>query len=199
MTDGRRWLALDADMFGKRFTHDLYDRFGPTGVAVWVAFLCACKQSRVPGRIKVMNSTQAAYELGIAGWELVDNKGEPWDLDDFWTFTGRKKQTRRTPHGRRTDARRTPYGQCFDVVATHWERWQKRTSGAKNSRPDLDLDLDIPPTPPRGSSRRSAPNGKGQPEPTARPVPDWQPEPEATADVVKADVANLRANPSGKP
>lgn len=182
MTKGRRWLALDADMFGKPFIHDLHDRFGPAGVVVWVAFLCTCKQSRTPGRITFMNSAQAASEMGIAGWELVDTKGETWDLDDFFAFTGRKKQTRRMPYGRRSDVRRTPYGQRMDVVATHWERWQddartaneherKRRWAEENTRrarvaqpsrtrrvtrreidADLDLDLDIPPTPLEGGA-----------------------------------------------
>lgn len=184
MTNGRRWVALDADMFGKPFTIDLHDRFGPAGIAVWVAFLCACKRSHIPGRIRVMNEYQAARELGIAGWELVDSKGEPWTLDDFWAFTGRKKQTRRTSVGRARDKRRTSDGRATDVIATHWERWQKeratseeaerkRRSRSKNKwdtsrtnpghnlghtpdanrtnvRPDNDIYIYTPPTPPEG-------------------------------------------------
>src|SRR5688572_14966550 len=96
VSDGRRWLALDADLFGKRLAAELYHRFGWAGVVTWIAFLCACKRSRVPGRISVSNDTQAAHLLGIADWELADNDGKPWTLTDFWTFTGRKKQTRRT-------------------------------------------------------------------------------------------------------
>lgn len=177
MNEGRRWLALDADMFGKQFTYDLHGRFGWAGIVVWVAFLCACKRSRTPGQVRIMNSVQGLTELGLIGWELVDDKGEPWDLDDFFNFTGRKKQTRRIPVGRRTDARRTPYGQCFDAVATHWQRWQdagrrateaeqkRRSRGEKrpnvsghgsdthrtNVRSNSDLDLDNPPTPQGGN------------------------------------------------
>lgn len=187
MTDGRRWLAIDADLFGKPFTHDVYNRFGWAGVAVWVAFLCACKKSRTPGRISVMNDAQAASELGIDAWDLVDNKGEPWTLTEFWAFTGRKKQTRRTSTYRR-DARRTATGQRFNIDATHWQRWQdsartateaermrrsraEKRSGASersansrrtNVRPDIDLDLDIPPTPP--GEKTSSPNGQVKPE-----------------------------------
>lgn len=175
MTHGRRWLALDADLFGKRFTDDLYSEFGWAGVVVWVAYLCACKRSATPGRITFLNDVQAAHELGIDGWELVDNDGKTWELSDFWTFTGRKKQTRRTPNGRR-----------MDVTSTHWERWQetyarareaerKSTSRGKKSRtqpghapdnrrtnvrPDSDSDSDIPPTPQRGGELTSSSNGQ---------------------------------------
>lgn len=236
MTDGRRWLALDADLFGKRFTDDLYREFGWAGIATWIAFLCACKQGRDQGRVRVMNDVQALHVLGLAGWDLVNNDGQPWTLTDFWTFTGRKKQTRRIPVGRsgtrrpapgqRSDADRTASGQCFDVVPTHWQRWQdsgrrateaeqKRTSRAKK-RPDnvrtmsghesdsvrsyIDIDIDTPLPPKGGVRRRFASNGKSNGEtPTAKPIPEWQPEPEPESVIDKDAVGSLRANPSGKP
>lgn len=179
VTDGRRWLAVDADLFGKRFTDDLYRQFGWAGIVTWVAFLCACKRSRRPGRISALSEAEAAHILGIADWDLADNDGKPWTLDDFWAFTGRKKQTRRTRRGRH-----------FDVISTHWERWQdtartareaermrtsraEKRSGASarspnshrtNVRPDSDLDLDIPPSPPRGGGMTSSSNGQVNPE-----------------------------------
>lgn len=120
---GPRWLAIDADMFAKPFIRDLYAEFGWAGIGTWVAFLCACKRSRTPGRIRIANDIQAMSELGILDLDLVNAKGEPWTMSEFWAFTGRKKQTRRVPVGRR-DARATATGQCFDVDATHWQRWQ---------------------------------------------------------------------------
>ncbi len=208
MTDGRRWLALDADLLGKRFTDDLYRQFGWAGVVTWVAFLCACKRSRCPGRITALSDAEAAHILGIADWDLADNDGKPWTLEDFWAFTGRKKQTKRTRHGR-----------SFDVISTHWERWQdtartareaeqKRRSRAQKRRnglghePDMprtnvgsysDLDSDTPLPPKGGSGRRFASNGKSQ-TPTARPVPEWKPEPQPEAVVdPSAAVGDLRA------
>lgn len=164
MTNGRRWLALDADMFGKPFTLDLLHEFGWAGVGTWVAFLCACKRSRTPGSVRFLNEADARAQLGILGWQLVDSEGKEWTLEDFWLYTGRKKQTRRTHRGRE-----------MNVTATHWGRWQqdagraraaeqKRRSRAQkrpntsghnpdtprtNVRPDIDLDSDTP-QPPNG-------------------------------------------------
>lgn len=162
MSSGRRWLALDADMFGKPFTLDLHLEFGWAGVGTWIAFLCACKRSRTPGTVRFLNEADARSQLGILGWDLVDGLGKEWSLDDFWAFTGRKKQTRKTSRGRE-----------MNVTATHWERWQddkrmqdgrerKRRSRDKNVRTlvtpdsDLDLDLDIPPTPQGADALRAA-------------------------------------------
>lgn len=157
MTGGQRWLALDADLMGKPFTLDLYHRFGWAGIGTWVAFLCACKRSRVPGQIRFLSDADAAAQMGILGWDLVDKAGDNWSLEDFWLYTGRKKQTKRTRRGRE-----------MNVIATHWDHWQQtagrakeaermRTSRAEkprtrtapttngsgtNVRPDRDLDRD---------------------------------------------------------
>lgn len=167
VTNGRRWLALDADMFGKPFTLDLHHQFGWAGVATWIAFLCACKRSRTPGTFRFISEADARGQLGILGWELADDKGEEWTLEDFWLFTGRKKQTKRTRRGRE-----------MNVAATHWERWQElhakqrhaeqmrrsRTQKRDNSvrkephaqrtrvRSNKDIDSDNPPTPLEGGA-----------------------------------------------
>jgi hypothetical protein len=166
VSDGRRWLALDADMFGKPFTLDLQHRFGWAGIGTWIAFLCACKRSRTPGTVRYLNEADARAQLGILGIDLVDNQGENWSLEDFWLYTGRKKQTRRTRRGRE-----------MNITATHWGRWQqdagksreaerKRTSRTQkrpgpvrermdidwtNGGPDRDKDSDTP-QPPKGGS-----------------------------------------------
>lgn len=171
MNNGRRWLALDADMFGKPFTLELYHEFGWAGVGTWIAFLCACKRSHTPGTFRFISEPDARAQLGLLSWELVDNKGQVWTLDEFWLFTGRKKQTRRTRRGRE-----------MNVTATHWGRWQqdatrsreaerKRTSRDKkrpgpvrervdidwtNGRPDRDNDSDTPQPPKGGQVTRRA-------------------------------------------
>lgn len=110
-------------MFAKRFTHDLHDRFGPAGIVVWVAFLCACKRNDPPGRVRMSSELDGLTKLHLYGWELVDNKGEAWSLTDFFDFTGRKKQTRRVAV-QLSNTRRIADQRLLDVCATHWERWQ---------------------------------------------------------------------------
>lgn len=165
---GRQWLAFDAYFFGKPFPIELQERFGPTGVVLFIGFLCACKRSHPQGQISYMSDTEALHQMGLDDCLLIDNDGEKWSLDAFWTFTGRMKQTKKTTRGR-----------VRNVKSTHWERWQdvarrdmaaerQRRSRAKNgcdtgrdderdierdaTVTDIDLDLDsdndIPLTPP---------------------------------------------------
>lgn len=183
MTEGRRWLAVDADMFSKRFINDLHERFGPAGVAVWVAFLCACKMSSTQGKVRMNSDIDGMSKLGLLGWDLVDSKGEPFTLTEFFGFTGRKKQTRRVAV-QLSDSRRIADQRLLDVCATHWEHWQdawrmqderlrKRRWRAENGRDmsgtdlghardnvppdsDIDIDSDNPPTPQIGKNRKGA-------------------------------------------
>lgn len=120
---GPRWLALDADMFHKRFANDLLDRFGTAGIAVWIAFLCACKRHNPPGRVRMAGDLDGMIQLQLYGRDLRDAKGEPFTLTEFFDFCGRKKQTRRLAV-QLSDSRRIADQRLLDVCATHWERWQ---------------------------------------------------------------------------
>lgn len=111
---GRRWLAFDADFFFNPFVARMNAQFGPAGVLVFTAFLCACKRSTVPGTFTYTNEPEALVLLGLADVELVDPKGQPFTLGDVWKVTGTLKQTKKT----RISGR-------WKITATHWERWQK--------------------------------------------------------------------------
>lgn len=221
VTGGRRWLAIDADMFSKRFIHDLHAQFGFAGIAVWVAFLCACKQSKTPGWVRMSNDVDGMSKLGLSSYDLVDNKGELWTLTEFFDFTGRKKQTRRVAV-QRPDSRRIAAARLLDVGATHWEHWQdaartdaererKRrwwaenrgesassgplgaSSGPLGARQELAPDIDIDSDIPPTPARRFASNGKPQPpDPPRPPVPEWQPDPEPTSTIDRAALDALR-------
>lgn len=113
MKPGRQWLVFDAEFFDNSLTKGVAERFGAAGVTLFVAFLCACKTSRIPGRFSYRTEWQALENLGVEWLQLVDAAGLPFTLDEFWTYTGRHKQTRRTARG----------GTIY-VQATRWEEWQ---------------------------------------------------------------------------
>jgi hypothetical protein len=171
MRNGRRWLALDADLMFNPFTTRLDQRFGLAGIATWIAFLCACKRSPQPGVISYTTEVEGLVLLGLHHSRLVDNHGQPFTLEQFWTFTGREKQTRSTCKTSRRYVR-----------ATHWERWQKSlrreentqrkaqkrrghdgdtsvTSRARNGDAmvtEKEIEIDTPPTPPKGGEAANA-------------------------------------------
>jgi hypothetical protein len=114
----RQWIPLSAsfpfDTTGTR----LLEEFGNDGIALWVAFLTACKRSPIQGRISYGSEAEGWAQLGLDPIEGLD-------LDTFWTFTGRIKKTRRTRRGRITN-----------VICTVWGEWnnEPRTgSGRRQS------------------------------------------------------------------
>lgn len=109
-----RWIAFDVYFFDDDLGIAIRDRFGPVGLTLFMAFLCACKRNSIQGRFRYTSDVEALMVLGLPGLELVNEQGEAFTLDDFWTLLGQRKQTRRTRRGRITD-----------VVSTRWERWQK--------------------------------------------------------------------------
>jgi hypothetical protein len=108
-----RWIAWDVDFLHKPFGMALMERFGPAGVVVFQAFICACKTNRPEGQVAFASDQDTLRVLGLETLRLVDNDGYGWELKDLWTFTGRMKQTRRTSRGR-----------VQNVISTRWNVWQ---------------------------------------------------------------------------
>jgi hypothetical protein len=184
VSDGRRWLALDADLFAKPFTDQLLDRFGWAGVATWIAFLCACKRSRPPGQITVYGDDEALVQMGIFGRPLVDDHGGKWTLEDFWGFTGRMKQTRRTSRGR-----------TLHVRATHWGRWQVDAGRAQEAERKASQRARKQRTDP-GQTPDRCPNGAG-PDRTGQDTP--LPPNELPLGALEDFKSLSREDPSGEP
>lgn len=154
--DGRRrqWIAWDVFFNNGSLGSGIRERFGVCGMTVFQSFLSACKKSSVQGQMSYASDTEAFAVMGLPGLELVNEKGEEWSLDEFWTYLGQQKQIRRRRRGRITD-----------VVSTRWGQWQntpgrpkgdtrKPTSSQGNAdelEPDTaddnDIDPDIDPDP----------------------------------------------------
>jgi hypothetical protein len=91
----------------------LQDRFGLEGLAVWAALLAACKLERPPGQITWASESEIWNKLGLTGHE------PSFTFDEFLTFTGRLKITKRR------NVSRTRYGRIQHVFITVWSRWTK--------------------------------------------------------------------------
>lgn len=201
MKPGRQWLVFDADFFDNSFTAALLDRYGPTGIVVFMAFLCACKRNHIQGRISYRNEFEALEKFGLAELGLVDNRGLPFTLDEYFDFTGTYKQTRRTRQGH-----------TWNVFATGWEEWQqsknrllaaerKRRSRAENSHKNMGRDSDSENDIEKDSDVRDIRQQKTQRyvTPTAAPVPEWEDEPEPDEPLIdiKAAVGALLRRSTG--
>jgi hypothetical protein len=173
----RRYFKMDAEFFASDLADAVYQRFGGNGLLLFIAFLAACKRNNVPGRMSYMDGSTSDLlnTVGLAGLRLENEEGEPWTVDEFWTFLGRRKQVSRTRRGR-----------LVNVVSSRWNLWQtdwkrddnaerKRRSRGKTERDsdvteagqagdtkrdatvtDRDLDLDVDVDPPSGVTRKRA-------------------------------------------
>lgn len=169
-----RWITWDVHFLDGPTGSAIYERFGFAGVALFAGFLSACKRNSVQGQFAYGSDADGLAQMGYPGAELVDGTGSAFTLDDYWTLTGRLKQTSRRRRGRVTY-----------VTSTNWAKWQqnygtrkgdeeKGRSGAGNTdeKPDassqdatellaLDPDSDHDPDKDRDNDRSSA----AEPEP----------------------------------
>lgn len=190
-TDLIIWRKADAYFLAKPLAEQLAGRFGPVGLVVWQAFLDACKRNPIQGRISYTSEAHAEQVLLL---ELVlplrDAEGKEFTLEEFWEFTGKHKQTRRTRRGR-----------IINVIATHWERWnnsqktedareRKRRSRAINGRDGHVTQNEREKEKEKGVVTRS--QKPPTPEPPA--YPEWTPEtPQGEKLVdIKAALAQIR-------
>lgn len=171
-----RWIAFDASFFDNNVGLMIRDRFGPVGIALFVAFLAACKRNVVQGQVEYGSEPDALAQFGLPGLELVNEKGDSFSLQSFWRALAAHKQVSTSTRGR-----------LVQVRSSRWERWQegfasqttatkKRRSRAMNARdntppiegqkpPELEIETDIEtetkkegsPAPPPASKRATGP------------------------------------------
>ncbi len=100
--DGRRrpFVAVDMEFFcGSRKEHDLYERWGWCGTAIWVAFMSACKRGPIEGRVRFESEEHMASNLGVVGRPLLDADGKPFTFREFFAWTGVRHWTRMVIRG----------------------------------------------------------------------------------------------------
>ena len=127
--DGRRsrWIAFDVMFYGNDLGVNIRHKFGAPGLVLFSAFLCACKRNPTEGKFEYLSPEDAMAQLGVPGMDLVNEAGDNWTLDVFWTYLGQQKMTSKRRRGRITE-----------ITATRWERWQyafgKQTERERKSR-----------------------------------------------------------------
>lgn len=125
MVDGRRgrWISFDASFFDGRVGEMILDRFGPAGITLFVAFLCACKRNAVQGQIEYGSVPDAMSLMGIPDLELVDARGVEWDLQSFWRALAAHKQCSTRARGR-----------LIQVKSSKWTKWQEGFASQKEAQ-----------------------------------------------------------------
>lgn len=104
--DGRRrqYVPMDVDLAFGTFGSKLADKWGIEGIGCWMLFLAACKRERQQGIFVYTSEAEA--------WGKLGPQAVRFTLNEFFSFTGQQKKTRRTRHGRVT------YVSC-----TSWKTW----------------------------------------------------------------------------
>lgn len=187
VTDGQ-WIALDAYFPFKPFPVRLRGQFGAIGQLMFIGFLCACKRNRPQGQISFASDAEALQKMGLEGCPLVNDRGEGWTLDEFWTFTGHAKQTKKTARGdvktvKSSQFERWQHTVERDMAAERQRRWRaqngrdkqrdttrydERDSQRDETVTDIDKDKDISPYPHDGTVTdvvTSTPQGAPPPAP----------------------------------
>jgi hypothetical protein len=129
----RRYVPLDVyTAFGKTGTH-LLKKWGMEGLCTWHLLLAAAKREPIQGTFTYVTDVEAWAKLGAAATLFT--------VDEFFAFTGRIKQTRKTRVGR-----------IKNVEITQWGDWNKaferQTEAEKKSRTRPQNTGDNPPTTP---------------------------------------------------
>ena len=143
MVDRRRsrWIAFDASFYDDALGVMIRERFGPVGLVLFSAFLCACKRNVTQGQIVYGSEADALAQMGLPDLQLTNERGETYTLQTFFRALGHHKQT---------SIRRT--GRLTYVTSTKWAKWQeawgRQVEAEKKSRSRHTNTQDTTPTDP---------------------------------------------------
>lgn len=102
----RRYVPLDINIAFGKLGEKLLTRFGNEGLFIWMLLLPAAKKETPQGTFTYTSEPEAWTKLGAIATSVT--------LNEFFTFTGQLKKTRRTCVGR-----------VQHVSIRGWEQWNK--------------------------------------------------------------------------
>jgi hypothetical protein len=106
----------------------LLNRWGPEGLLTWILFLAACDRELVRGEFVYTSDDEAWGKLGA--------RASAFELDEFFTYMGHLKQTKRTRSGRITYVSCRRWKDWQDVLDREAARQQKASKREENT-PDI--------------------------------------------------------------
>ena len=117
----RHWQPIDVHVAHGRTGKKLLAKFGRDGLLVWNLYLLACKRN--------VNEGEFTYHSEQAGWAdlgLPYPHTPAFTLDEFFSFTGQLKKTRKTRSG-----------DVVKTLCTSWGDWKvkKRTASGDTENP----------------------------------------------------------------
>lgn len=120
-----RFARIDVDFMSKNTAQTLLDELGPWGPLLFLALILKAKDGVEPGVF--------TYTTDAIGWDRLGILDPPEDitLDQFFTVTGRLKQTRRTCVGRVKNVTLTRYADWQKDSKRYEEAVKKRRSRAR--------------------------------------------------------------------
>lgn len=161
----RRYVPVDTLVAFSRFGAKLNDKWGMEGLCSWMLLLAAAKREPAQGIFTYTSEPEAWTKIGAVATSFT--------FDEFVTFCGRNKQTRKTRSGRITY-----------VEITGWQQWNKayktqQDDERKTSKPGIseagdaaEMRLrsggDVAPKP----NTESEGEFEGEAEPSAFKIPD---------------------------
>lgn len=110
----RRYVPVDVNVAFGRFGTRLDQKWGMEGLCAWMLLLAAAKREHQQGVFTYTSETEAWGKLGATATKF--------GFDEFITYCGRNKQTRKTASGR-----------VNYVEITGWTRWNNEFRQQANS------------------------------------------------------------------
>lgn len=110
-----RYVPLDVFVAFDEFGSKLVEKWGMEGLCCWMLLLAAAKREVTQGLFTYTSEEEAWSKLGAKPAGLT--------LDEFLTYTGRCKKTRKTRQGRITY-----------VQLRMWDKWNTRPAYQQNPR-----------------------------------------------------------------
>jgi hypothetical protein len=129
------YVPLDSFVAFKRTGQTLKDRWGMEGLCTWMLYLAACKRDITPGVFTYSSEEEAWTKLGARAFLFT--------IEEFFSATGRLRQTRRRRSGSITYVECRQWSEWNLTYRTQLERERQQHKRAQNPSKSEESKWDI--------------------------------------------------------